>query len=799
MNNEQIKKLALDLYAADKEEVVVRILEKNKLWDRSKWQILGGDRQATSIANAQQDNPVGALVEKIINSIDAVLTKECLKRDIDPTSKEAPQTMRDAQIDYFNIYDGNLSNITPSERNKLSQNIHLVASGYKSKNPCLAIIDKGEGQEPEEFSKTLLSLNQSLKQKVQFVQGKHGMGGTGVISYCSEKHRFQLIISKKNNEIASRSSDEWGVTVIRRFSAEGNERISTLRYLAPDNNILSFKADELNVIPKLNKGSYDLLPLDSGTIVKLYDYNFSSERFPGRARGRLTRHIQDRLSTKLPGAALPFFLSDLRYPEETQRVFAPLQVRLDSDTAKELIEHEFTSTIMVKDQKFPCRILLFKKNLAKGDDQGKRTYARDYEGVLFTLNGQTHGDLQETFFTEIGYKDLKESLLVLIDCTKVSINMKEELFMSSRDRLKKTETTTDFIQNKLIPVLKDDPTLKEALNRRIKEKNEHLINSSKTIESVIQKIINSNPTLTRLFIKGEKISSPLKQRMTGVINKPFVGKRFPTFFKLKDKHEINKPRDAELKRKIRISYETDVQNDYFERDSDKGSFDFFINDEIASLDSFSISNGIAVLSLQINESFQLGETYKLTTKVTDVSRPTPFEESLWINIIPFKKNSNSTPKPRPPKPNPDEPGTRTTPEGHAIPTVYEVNSSQWERHNMDENSALKADYNGSENGWTFYVNADNKYLIHYSNSNKRKSIQVLRKKYGAALLLMGISIIEDELESDASNNGEVSEKIEGFSKNISMVLMSIIDEIGKENSSVFDEFEIEKIEDFEDA
>ena len=68
--------------------------------------------------------------------------------------------------------------------------------------------------------------------------------------------------------------------------------------------------------------------------------------------------------------------------------------------------------------------------------------------------------------------------------------MKEELFMSSRDRLKKTETTTDFIQNKLIPVLKDDPTLKEALNRRIKEKNEHLINSSKTIESVIQKIIN---------------------------------------------------------------------------------------------------------------------------------------------------------------------------------------------------------------------------------------------------------------------------------------------------------------------
>ena len=90
MNNEQIKKLALDLYAAEKEDDIEKILKNNNLWDDSNWPYFksgGKVISAISVAGAQQDNPIGALVEKITNSIDAVLTKECLKRGIDPTSK----------------------------------------------------------------------------------------------------------------------------------------------------------------------------------------------------------------------------------------------------------------------------------------------------------------------------------------------------------------------------------------------------------------------------------------------------------------------------------------------------------------------------------------------------------------------------------------------------------------------------------------------------------------------------------------------------------------------------------------
>ena len=67
----------------------------------------------------------------------------------------------------------------------------------------------------------------------------------------------------------------------------------------------------------------------SGTIIKLYEYNLDSEKQPGRAKDSITRWVQDRLSTKLPAPALPFYVSDLRHKErDTDRLFNPLNVRL---------------------------------------------------------------------------------------------------------------------------------------------------------------------------------------------------------------------------------------------------------------------------------------------------------------------------------------------------------------------------------------------------------------------------------------------------------------------------------------
>jgi len=801
MNNDQIKALALDLYNANDEDRIENILKKVNLWDDSNWDFLGGRGiTASSIQGTQQDNPIGALVEKIVNSIDAVLTKECLSRGVDPTSKEAPKNIKQAQIDYFQIYDGHLTNVGFERRKEIAQNIHLVASGYKS-NPSLSIIDRGEGQEPDNFQNSLLSLVRGIKQKVMFVQGKHGMGGTGVISYCSKNHRFQLIISKRNNQIPNRKSDEWGLTIIRKFKPGTDEKSSSIRYLAPNGKVLSFKAEGLNVIPQQENDKYVFKPLDSGTIVKLYEYNLGSERNPGRARERIFRYLQDRLSTLLPASALPFIVSDLRYPEKkenSQRLFNPLNVRID-ENRNNLIEYESSATIMHDGQKFDCRTLLFKYDSAKSSDQGKRTYARAFEGILFTFNGQTQGVIDETFFTEIGYKDLKESLLLIVDCSNISTDMQEDIFMTSRDRLRKSENVRIILEQKLVPMLKDDHVLKEARQRRIREKNEHLVNNSQNLVSVLQKIINANPTLTSLFLKGDKISSPLDHRQGGLIDTPYEGKEFPSFFSLKENFNQEHPREVQMKRKIRIIYETDAENNYFFRDKDAGVCELYINDEPASFDSFNLINGIAVLNLKIDEIFKVGEIYKLTTKVSDISRVEPFEETMWVKIIDYVDSKGGESKPRPPSPDDKKDGERKMSDKFAPPQLVWVSSSDWHLKSMNGKSALQADYAGSDIGWTFSINIDNDFLLHYAKNNKRKNLEILRKKYSLALTLMGISLIHNTLNEDATNNGEVSDQIASLSENISMVLLPIIDDLGKEDSSMIEDIEFTILSSEEDS
>ena len=89
--------LAISLLEADSEEEVIAILEERELWDRPEAWRLYGDRDGNfAVIGNQQSRPEAALVEKIVNAVDARLLHECLSRGIDPTSVEAPSSLREA-------------------------------------------------------------------------------------------------------------------------------------------------------------------------------------------------------------------------------------------------------------------------------------------------------------------------------------------------------------------------------------------------------------------------------------------------------------------------------------------------------------------------------------------------------------------------------------------------------------------------------------------------------------------------------------------------------------------------------
>jgi hypothetical protein len=90
------------LYHAQTEaDVESYIVENPKIFRYDNWKPIGGTESNYSIIENQQSNPIAALVEKVTNSIDAILMKKCIGLGIDPKGKDSPKSMDDAIEIFF--------------------------------------------------------------------------------------------------------------------------------------------------------------------------------------------------------------------------------------------------------------------------------------------------------------------------------------------------------------------------------------------------------------------------------------------------------------------------------------------------------------------------------------------------------------------------------------------------------------------------------------------------------------------------------------------------------------------------
>ena len=303
------KKLAIALALTEDEKDIRRLLKNEGYWnDMSCWKNYGDNENNFSIVGNQQNSPDTSLREQIINAVDAFLMRTALEKGINPTGKDAPNSIRQALVKFFNIYDGRLYNITPSERLKLAENIMLIASGSKTA-PNYTMVDKGEGQSPDRMPDTLLSLSKSNKLKIQFVQGKFNMGRTGAFNYCGQ-YGIQLVISKRCPNIVSNEdgerSNEWGFTIIRRVPPRDGMKSSAYMYLAPGGKVPSFEADSLPLLP----GTYPVVAekqFEFGTFIKHYNYEIGAG-----LRTSILFDLYNRLSLLIPKIALPIRLIERR-------------------------------------------------------------------------------------------------------------------------------------------------------------------------------------------------------------------------------------------------------------------------------------------------------------------------------------------------------------------------------------------------------------------------------------------------------------------------------------------------------
>lgn len=835
--NERNKSLCLDLLHADSEEEVINILKKGGYWDDpTVWRLYGDKEGNFAQIGNQSSFAEAALVEKIVNAIDARMMCECKKRGIQPESDEAPQSLRDAVAQFFEgrraIDDeaGSLVNWPKAKRAEESKYITVAATGGRprrgseSKKMCLTIADQGEGQSPKRLPHTILSLNDKNKQRIRFVQGKFNMGGSGALRFCC-KNGLQLVITKRNPQLALQENveddtvEDWGVTVVRReepSNKSGEPIHSEFTYLAPINakekprggEVIRFKSKTLKLMPYQNEPYYR--DIEWGTIIKLYEY----ETNVGQSNIILPDGLLYAIERLLPEMPLPIHLHECRdYKGEKFKSYntplAGLVVRLE-DGKGDNLEPGFPLSVQLcaAGMKMSARIYVFKEDRAS-------TYLKD-EGVIFAINGQSHGYLPKSIFSQpkaVGLQRLKDSLLVLIDCSSLTARQREDLFMSSRDRLSKNAIRYE-VEREIEEMLRENPELKRLQQKRREEDVNSRLSEEKPLEEVLGKVLKASPTLKRLFLLGQRLPKPfvkgggeIKGEGDGLNEgaKNFKGRKHPTYFKIVNKQygELYE-RNCEEGRRCRIKFETDVENEYFKRPTDRGKFELLVSKSSCKMTqpnySLVLEDGEAFLNMALPVEAKAGDWLMIQTSVNDPTLQEPFRHVIKLMIMP-KQLRPPRPKGRRRRHGGSGEGSENTQQGIELPKIEPVykGDKYWIKYKFDESTACHVITDPIvKNGETqyehvFYINMDNislKTEMKYS----KQDVRLLEAKYKYGNVLLGLAILHQDGSSNEitdvtdKNDSErhvesVQDRIRNVSRAVAPVLLPMIDQLAGLNEN----------------
>lgn len=668
MNHSELRRLFDEIYFSKDEEELSQVIESYpEIFDDSNWKPLGDNKSNYGVVKNQQSNPIAALIEKVTNSIDALLTKQCLKNDIDPKSNEAPKSMEEAIETFYPQNNWDLQ----SQRRGQAEEIQVIADGKgpKSKKTpyptSVIIFDNGEGQHPKDFERTFLSLLRGNKNNVHFVQGKYNMGGSGAIVFCGRK-RYQLIASKRFD-----GKGDFGFTLIREHPKREYDQAKETWYefLLINDEIPSFSIDKMNL--GLENKSFE-----TGTIIKMYSYQFP------KGYSGFAQDLNQSINEFLFNPALPILTKDTkeRYPNNNVLVndLFGLKQRLErerddyiDEKFSETFEDELFGKMKVSCYVFKSRVKNF--DIKKSREEIQRRYFKNNMSVMFSLNGQVHGHYTTEFITRsLKLNLLKNHLLIHVDCTEMKYDFRKELFMASRDRLKDGAETQQLRQYLAQKLSSSDGRLHDIQKQRKQAVN---IDSSSNTNEMLKSFTKSLPINSELVkllgdtfkldLKKDKKSKEKKNKKREEKNsgeESFSPQRFPSQFKIDSNAKGDTPvAKIPLNGEKTIRFSTDCENDYFDRTDEPGELKLGIlsvknNDneggtepgqpkeitELFNVNRSSPNKGAIRLSLNPKEELKVGDAIQIKATLT---APTgDFDEIFMVKISDPEQKKEKTPK-----------------------------------------------------------------------------------------------------------------------------------------------------------
>lgn len=651
-SQDDLQWLFFQLYDAKNESDIDDILEKfPRVFSSENWYPLGGNESNFGVVENQQSNPVAALVEKLTNSIDAILMRKCYESGIDPKSPDAPRSIEEA-IEWF--FPDHRNWDLNDTRNRQAENIQILADSYPNNTSDTSIIvyDDGEGQHPELFEDTFLSLLRGNKNEIHFVQGKYNMGGSGSIVFCG-KQRYQLIASKRFD-----GSGKFGFTLIRKHPLSPSEATSKkntwYEYLKIDSEIPAFHIDEIDL--KLHNRKFR-----TGTIIKLYSYDTKGNR-------HLRRDMSRSLNEFLYEPALPIYVVEKaeRYPNDkvlTMVIFGLKRQLLNSDyveeTFSEVISDKRMGDVKVTVHVFKVRAKGKKPNETKQTIQNE--YFKNGMAILFSMNGQVHGYYTSEFITRtLKFNLLRDYLLIHVDCTNMRVDFRNELFMASRDRLKQGEDSA-YLRRKL-----GDDLSTGRLKEIYKQRKDNISIESAEDDSLLKNFAESLPLnkdlhylLSQTFKLDEIDTSRKKQTLSSPPPKPepkkieFNPQRFPSFFKLDTKQKGDRTViGVPISGSKTIRFDSDIESQYFDRVEEPGDMQIAVmtytpnnarggnrkgtvNDisEVFNVNRKSPQDGTIKVVFKPTDEVQVGDEIKVKVDLISPAHPEgSFQEIFWVKV-----------------------------------------------------------------------------------------------------------------------------------------------------------------------
>ena len=560
MDYKKNKTILIEILKCQTSDELEKIIKKEQL-DKEGWLFYGGRSNNVGTIDGQMRDADNALMEKVTNSIDAILMRRCLEEGIEPRDKNtAPHTMAEAIERFF----GGKDKIREKRSEFAKEWLRVTAEG-KRDMPTITVIDKGEGQQPNNIKDTIVSLNQNIKEKIPFVYGTYNQGGSSPLSFAGKPNTYdfnylQLILCRRPSTIKDKDCtenyDHFGFTIVRKRFDDASEKF-IYEYLVEKTteNIFSFPADEPIKV--------DDYFFNEGCLVKLYDYQLPQ-------RGNIVfRGLNEFMEKKLPDVPLPIYLKELRdYKGGIDYTIFGLREKLIRK--KEILKDAYPQKLPVdlgEIGKKEIELFILKHKVETKEDLS--SYLEMSEKVFFIKDGLVlHTENISWLRNECELVDVSPYIFAFIDISTINPPIAQMLH-SGREKFKNNATTKLALDR--LKIFFGNETFKELDKEyaRLAFSSDNAF-KDEALRKELMKEIESQPELRELFDLGDDFPIKDKDGNEPPPDPDYEGTYLPEKFELLGVD----PREIEEGSYCKISFNTGADSKLFERLEDRGEYDW---------------------------------------------------------------------------------------------------------------------------------------------------------------------------------------------------------------------------------